>query len=227
MAELAIGTLLTTLASTAATVAPYAALAGTAATAYGTLAAGKSAAEIGMAEQQRASIEGANSRRAAEFEAGQLEAQGKAEQASSQREAFMLGRQKRVALSRLQAVGAGSGFTATDPTSLALADEIEEYGTLQEQMALYGGTSGRQSSELSASARRASGQAAYDSSIMAGNIARMSGEAQRKSSYMSAGGTILGGISTFGEKYGKRAPVKSTGRYAGSGPLNILTGRYD
>ena len=45
------------------------------------------------------------------------------------RDMLQLLRQKNLALSRLQAVGASSGFSATDPSNLALANEISKYGT--------------------------------------------------------------------------------------------------
>lgn len=210
----AIPAIFSSLASAASAIAPIAGLAAAGATAYGTIAAGKASAEAGMMEQQRMEREGLAAKQAADFEARQLEAQGKEEQAAAQREAFALRRQKQVALSRLQSVGAGSGFMATDPSSLAIADEIEKYGTVQEQMAMYGGTSRRDSLDNSAAARRFSGESALQSGRMSGEVARFVGESKRGGSYLSAAGTILGGVSSFADRYATRRPTYATaGRY--------------
>lgn len=219
MAELAIGSLLTSLASAATTIAPFAALAGTAATAYGTIASGKAAAEIGAYEQERLRRQGLAERQASELEAKSLEVQAKEERAAGQREAFALQRNKKLALSRLQNVAAGSGFLATDPSNLAIADEIEKYGTVQEQMAMYGGDSRAESLRNNAAGRRFTGQAAYDNAIMAGSLARAEGAARRDASYLSAGGSMLEGVSTFASRF---APKRSR---VGS-PLDIRPGRY-
>lgn len=197
---------LTSIGSAAATAAPFVAAAGT-------LMAGQAAADLGAAEDARLQYAGRANKQAADYEAAQLDIQGKEERAAAQREAMGLRRQKALALSSIQARGASGGFTATDPTSLALADEVEKYGTLQEQMAMYGGTSRAESMKAGADARRISGETEYQSSLMAGNIARQTGEAKRMGSYFDAAGTIMGGASTFASKYAKKAPVKTTGRY--------------
>lgn len=171
MAELAI--IATTIGEIASAIAPVATIAGTAVGAAGAMAAGKAAQQ------------------SAEFEAKQLEVKGKEEQAASQREAAEFQRRKQLALSNLQAESAGSGFTATDPTTLALADEIERYGTYQEQVAMYGGTSRRAGLEAQAAGRRAEGKAA------------------RQAAKYDAVGTILSGVTSLATKYNK--PVKSYG----------------
>jgi hypothetical protein len=184
MAELAlIGTAIGELAATAAAaaptlstiagvVAPVATIAGTAYQAAGIKAQGRAAQQ------------------SAEFEAKQLEAAAKEQQAKGQREAAELRRRKQLALSELQSKSAAGGFTATDPASLAIADEIARYGTYQEQVAQYGGTSARQDLELKAAGRRAEGRAAL------------------QGSKYSAQGTILGGLSDFATKF--RKPASNT-----------------
>ena len=162
------------------TIATIASLAGTAVSAIGTIAAGK-------AEQK-----------AANYEAAQLDVQAKDERAGAQREAQELARRKRLALSTLTANAAGSGFTATDPTVLDLAGEIAEYGTYQEQLAMYGGTSRAEGLKASAAARRVSGAAA------------------RRGSIYSAGGTLLAGFGqTMFDRYGGGG---YEGRYATARP---------
>jgi hypothetical protein len=153
------------LADPITTAMMVATIAGSAVSAAGTIAAGN-------AEAQQA-----------EYQAAQLDIRAKEEQAQGQQEAKQLREQKERALSSLTARSAASGFSATDPTSLALADEIERYGTLQEQMAQYGGKSRRTGTEAQATG------------------ARISGKAAKKGSKLSAAATILGGISSGLSKY--------------------------
>ncbi len=154
----AIGTF---LASNASTIGMVATGVGSAISAAGTIAAGK-------AKQQ-----------AAEFQAKQLDIKAGEEQAAGQQEAQQISRRKELAQSTLQARAAGSGFSATDPTALDLAGEIEKFGTMQEQMALYGGQS-----RAAGLRDAATGQ-------------RITGEAARRASTFDAAGTILGGASSM------------------------------
>ncbi len=140
---------------------------GTAVSAQGTIAAGKA---------QEA---------AAKQEALQLEAKGKEEQAAAQREGEEYKRKKELTLSKLQTNAAASGFTATDPTSLALADEIERYGTYQQQMTQYGGESRRTGLNEQASLRR------------------MEGKAAASAARTSAAATIIGGIGSMASRFGQ------------------------
>lgn len=170
------------LAGVATAVSTAATLAGSFIKARGALAAGKAA------EQQ------------AEYEAAQYDIKAKEEQAAGQREAQEYERKRDLALSELQAKSAASGFTATDPTSLALADEISRYGTYQAQMAQYGGKSRRTGLEGKAAGRRLSGKAA------------------RQGAKYSAAGTIVGGVGdAFGKyaNYAKSSGGSSSGRYYG------------
>lgn len=147
-------------------IATVAGLVGSAVSAAGTIAAGNAA------QQQ------------ADYVAAQYDIKAKEEQAQGQLEARQLREKKELAQSALTARSAASGFSATDPTTLALADEIERYGTLQEQMAQYGGKSRRRGYEAQAKGKRISGKAA------------------RTGSRYGAAGTILGGISSMNKRYG-------------------------
>lgn len=153
------------LATIATLISAGTAMAGAAVSAQGTLAAGKAAQQ------------------AANYEAAQLDIKAKEEQAASQREALEHKRKKDMALSEVQSKSAASGFSATDPTALAIADEISRYGTMQEQMAMYGGESRRTGIEAQAAGRR------------------MEGAAARQGAKYSAVGTILGGVSTMASKF--------------------------
>jgi hypothetical protein len=163
------------------TIGTIASVAGTAVTAAGTIAAGQ------------------NKDTMAKYEAQQLEAKGKEEQAASQREAAEYQRRKQLALSKLQTNSAAGGFTATDPTALALGDEIAKYGTTQEQMAAYGGASRRAGLEDQAAGSRLEGRAA------------------KQGAMYSAAGTILGGITSMADRYNpKRYASSSSYRYGSS-----------
>jgi hypothetical protein len=163
-----------------AELATIATIASTVISAVGTIASGQAAAEAGEQAQ-----------RVAGWEAKQLEMKGKEELAEGQRKMEERRDAKEDALSALQARAAASGFSATDPSNLALADEIERYGSLQEQLELYGGSVGRRDAEFAAKGRRFEGAQAYDA-----------GQAKKKASYFNAAGTILGGVSSMASKYG-------------------------
>jgi hypothetical protein len=174
-----------------ATIATIASIAGTAVTAVGTIAAGNAKAAQAEAEAQ-----------AADFQAKQLDVQAKDARAMGQRDMLEARKKKQLALSALQARAGSSGFSATDPTALALADEIERYGTHQEQMAQYGGTVGARDASLSAAGRR-----------FTAGVYRDLAPRFESAGYMGAAGTILGGISTIGAKYAQRTPPSTVGRY--------------
>jgi hypothetical protein len=187
-----------------ATIAAIASVASAGVTAVGTIAAGQAARQQGDMEAAFLQQQGQAQKQAAEFEAAQLDIKAKDERALAQRERMQIQRQKKLALSSLTARAAGSGFSATDPTALALSDEIEKYGTLQEQFATYGGDVRANEMELGAAGRRFSGQRGLESAYTSASIARAGGRAREVGSYFSAGGTILGGISSFADRYGKR-----------------------
>jgi hypothetical protein len=149
-----------------AAVAALASAAGTVISAVGTIATGQA------------------QKRAAELQARHLEINAKEERAAAQRQAMEYERQTRRALSRAQALAATSGFGATDTTVLDQSGEIARYGTLQKQMAQYGGDS------------RAAGLRAQ------AEAARASGQADLIGSYYRAGGTLLSGFSSLYGNYG-------------------------
>jgi hypothetical protein len=184
------------IASAAPTIGTIAGIAGTGLGAAGTIAAGR--AEAASARRQ-----GEVQQRVAELTAQQLEDKGKDELAQAQRQAAQYRRQKNLALSTLTARSSAGGFTASDPTALAIADEITRYGTLQEQMAMYGGKAKQADAVNQAAMERISGQAAYDAGVA-------SAKAAKKGAYFSAGSTILGGISTLADRYGRRSTTSGS-----------------
>ena len=107
-----------------------------------------------------------------------------AQAARAQQDALTLARKKRLELSRLQARAAASGFGAADPTVLDLTGEVAQYGTLDQQLARYGG-------EVRAEDRRASAAGA-----------RAQGAAALRNAHFNAAGTVLGGVSSMFRRYG-------------------------
>ncbi len=182
-----------------AMIATIASMAGTAVTAIGTIASGNAQADY----YQR---QGAATKQAADFEAKQLDIKAKDEFAAGQKDMLQLRRQKNLALSQLQARGAASGFDATDPSNLALADEISKYGTLQESAALYGGAGKANDIRLSAAGKRFSGDTTNA-------LYSEYGDSVRQGSYLSAAGTILGGVSTMASRFGGMKQPATAGRY--------------
>lgn len=144
-------------------------------------------------------VSGHAQRAAANFEARQLDERAKEEQAASQIEAQQLGRRRNLALSALQTRAAASGFSATDPTTLQIGDEIAKYGTMQEQTALYGGSARRRHLEAEASGTR------------------YTGEARRVASNYTAAATVLGGVSNLALRYGSPKPPTEA---ASAGPAD-------
>lgn len=191
--------------------ATIASIAGTAVSAVGTIAAGRAQAAQYQAQAQAHQMQARANMQAAEFEAAQLELQGNEELAASQQEMEEARRRKQLALSTLQARAAGSGFTATDPTTLNLSDEISKYGTLQQQMALYGGQSRKAGLLSQAEARRFEGETGLAISGYESAALRQAASAARSGSYLSAAGTILGGISSMAGRYARRPSTVTYG----------------
>lgn len=178
--------------------------------------AGKQAAEAAKAEakaieaEQKAREEVARlQREVLEFEAGQLEKEGKLRQAVAFVQAKEVSRNRQLAESKLQANAAAGGFSATDPTALAVADEIVKYGIQQERLTRFGGTADRSILESQAEGKRKTGaaivkgaEATRAASAARAEAARKGGKAARTSANYGAASTILGGVSSIAGKYG-------------------------
>lgn len=128
-----------------------AAIAGTALSAAGTIAAGQA------------------EKRNADYIAKQEEMRGQEEFAASQREAQQYKREASLAQSRAQALAAASGGGAgTDaPTIVKIMSDTAGQGQLNASTALYGGVSRRAGLMDSARGRRASGRASLMGSQLA------------------------------------------------------------
>ena len=174
--------------------------AGTAVSAVGTIVSGQAAARQQIVQGQ--AIKAGN-----EFQAKQLEVRAKNERASAQRQVQEIDRQKRLALSRNQAVAGAGGFSSDDASTLNIQGEIERYGSYQAAMVKYGGDAAADADIASASAARASGANA----LAIGNEAAAS---TRMNSFLSAAGTIIGGASTMFQKYGMKYTPATGSNYA-------------
>ncbi|HEV2898842.1 MAG TPA: hypothetical protein VGX71_13600 [Pseudaminobacter sp.] len=135
---------------------------------------------------------------AAEFQAKQLEQQGKEERAASQREADRVRKERDFILSRQQTVAAASNLGALDETVLDLAGDVSEEAKLQEGLIRYGGE------------ERAKGRTAQAAA------SRMEGRAAKTGSRFSAAGTIMGTMGSFGSDWARAsaAPGYQSSRYA-------------
>lgn len=141
-------------------------LAGTAVSAAGTLAAG-----------------GAR-RRAADHDAARADIRAGQEQARAQSDALALARERRRALSRIQALQAASGFSASDPTALRLAADRDLDGRYAQRRVRAAGSASAAESRAGAQALRADGRAASGSAGF------------------GAARTILGGFTSLFDRYG-------------------------
>jgi hypothetical protein len=131
-------------------------------------------------------ISGQQAKRASKAEAAELERMAGEEKAAAQRKASEKRRQMNLLLSRSQAVSAASGAGATDPTVLATEGGIVEEGEYQAGVETYLGET---------RARGYQGKAA---------LARAEGDDAARSSFINAGGTILSGIGSYYDRYGRR-----------------------
>lgn len=117
---------------------------------------------------------------AAAFEARQIEAQGKAEQAAAQREALQERRGAQLAQSRARAVAAASG----GGQDYDLLGDLEEEGELRFQTAIWAGN------------ERAAGR------NLQAEGARLDGRSRRNANLFKAGSTLLGGAAEYHKDYG-------------------------
>ena len=134
----------------------------------GTVLSSAGAVQAGKAQQA-----------AANYQADQLEASGKAEYAASQRKALEERRRSDLAISRAKAVGAASG----GGQDLNLLGAIEEEGTYNTLVAEWEGKEAMKG-------RNAQGAAA-----------RVEGKNARKAGVIGAGATLLEGGYSFLDKY--------------------------
>jgi hypothetical protein len=190
-----------------------AAIAGGGVSALGTIGAGKA--------KEQAYESKARSR---EYEALQLDEKGRLEResgknmlAQAQSDAGELKHKKELALSTLQARGAASGFSATDASSLKLAEDISGYGTLQEERAVAGGTIKRAGAEAQARTFDAmAGGARYEAAAD-----RIAGRYARKASRIDAASTILGAVSNLALRFGGTPSGTPSGTSASASPYRF------
>lgn len=153
---------------------------GTGMQAAGQLQSGKAAANTGLAQQK-----------ASEFEAQQLEQNAGQAQAASQRSAIEELRKSMLLQSRAIAVAAASGGGALDPTVMALVGNLSKEGQLAAETQIYGGDERARAMRNQAKASRYEGAQRAE----AGRVAE-------RASKVSAGSTILSGITKDWTAYG-------------------------
>jgi hypothetical protein len=162
----------------------------------GATLAGAFMAKRGADVQAEGALEAGRAQQAAaQWEAQQLEVRAREEKAQAYAEAQDLSRKKVLALSTLQAAAAASGFMADSESTLDVAGEIAEYGTLQEQMAQYGGNSRQNALRNAAEGRRMTGAAQAKGSEYAAAGYRNKGNA-----------SLLGGVSSMAGQFGNFMP---------------------
>ncbi len=122
--------------------------------------------------------------KAAQFEAARDEVRAGEAKAIAQRDAEKLARERRLALSRLQAMQAASGFSGGDPTALRLRAAGDREGRYREGLARYGGDTRAADLRNSAAA------------------SRMSGEAAMQDARFGATRSIISGVSSLFRRYG-------------------------
>lgn len=125
-------------------------------------------------------IQAGNAQKAtADFQAKQIEAQGKAEAAAASLQAENEDRQKQLVLSRARAVGAASG----GGVDVNMLGQIEEEGTLRTLNATWQGQEALKGRQTQAAATR------------------VEGSMYKKAGFLKGATTLLGGGASFFEKY--------------------------
>lgn len=162
-------------------------LIGAVVSAAGSIAAGSAAKSAAQAQAQM-SI----------FKAKQEEQAAGEARASGQRRAEEESRKGRLAQSQLQARAAADGGSATDPTVLALGEDIAGRSRLGAGIEYYKGEN---------QARGFENQAELSRMQAAAQLAE--GSAKQTASYFSAGGTLIGGVGSAFSAY-KKEPVPAT-----------------
>ena len=142
---------------------------------------GRAAAAQGKAEQQLR-----------DYESAQLSHQAVQEQALAQRAAINVRRKADLAQSRLQAVAAASGASASDPTIIDLAQDIEGQGEYDVATALYNGDERAYNLQMGSALKQYQGQ-----------VARMSGTAAQSMAQTKMASALLDGAQSATSFYGK------------------------
>lgn len=104
--------------------------------------------------------QGRAAKKAADFEALQMERQAGAAEAESQAEAAVSRREGRLVASRAISVASASGASVRDPTMVNLVADIETESEYNALAALYSGKSQATQLRMGAKARRSEGKAA-------------------------------------------------------------------
>ena len=143
--------------------------------------AGTVISAVGAIEQGNAA------KRAANYEAAQMEQRANEALAIGQKKAFQAQEQKDRALSALNARSAASGGDTSDPGIETLGAGIENRGETQALMEFY------------------KGESASDNYKDAANAARYRGSQAKAGSYFKAAGTVFDGFSSLASKYGPRS----------------------
>lgn len=134
------------------------------------------------------------------FEAAQLDAKGKEELASKQREAELIRRRRNDLLSTQQANAAESGLGTLDETVLDLAGDIYSEGEFRADSAIFEGEEARKGRNTQAAS------------------AILEGRRRKQGSRLAAAGTIIGGIGKFASSNSRRSfrASQRTGTTSGS-----------
>lgn len=132
---------------------------------------------------------------AAEFEASQLQTNAGQVMAASERDAFWRGKEGDYALSTLIARAAASGASATDPTILNLAAQLNAKRAYNMAAEIYGGQEAARKMEMQAEAKR------YQADVGVADAQKARGSYR-----LAAGASLFSGGASLLEKYGANRP---------------------
>lgn len=149
----------------------------------------------GKAQQKLMNYQAQQAQNIANAQAAQLEYKAGQERAAAQQRMIEAGRQKRVALSRAQALAASSGWGSLDPSVINLLGDLETQGEYNKGTAYYEGEESAKGAEYDAALTRSQGTAQA-------NIDRFSGKMYKQAGIIGATTTLMQGGSSLMDKYG-------------------------
>jgi hypothetical protein len=146
----------------------------------------------GQGYQQHGQMQAA----AAQFAAAQMRQNANSAAAMSERQAFDIGQKGQYLGSRIQALAAGQGGSASDPTVLNLQSRVAGETAYRQAAAIYGGQAKAREMTLAAQAEEWSGKEA----------AQMGEKAGMSATFASLNTLLKGGQSLF-DAYGANMPA--------------------
>jgi hypothetical protein len=159
---------------------------------------------LGSSIAAQGALDAGNAERtAAYYKAAGLRQNAQAERAGSQVDTFNLLKKRDDLQSTLQARAAASGGGATDPTVLALSDQVEKQGTLSALTEMWKGEDRARGLVDQARGAEMTGDASYDAAGLRARGIQVEGQSKADAAITSGYANLLDKGSTMFDRFGK------------------------